>query len=123
MPQIEPRYRFPYFKHIFGGGYASGYYSYLWSEVLDKDAYQAFVETGDIFNRKVADRFRFSLLSQGGMKDGMELYVDFRDTLPSREPLLKARDLWVASQDAQAKVPSQSSQDSLRQAAEDILPR
>ncbi len=117
MPQIEPRYRFPYFKHIFGGGYASGYYSYLWSEVLDKDAYQAFVETGDIFNRKVADRFRFSLLSQGGMKDGMELYVDFRDTLPSREPLLKARDLWVEP------VVDSLTADSLRKAAEDILPR
>ncbi len=95
MPQIEPRYRYPYFKHVFGGGYASGYYSYLWSEVLDKDAYQAFVETDDIFNRKVAERLRTKLLSQGGMKDGMDLYVDFRDTLPSRVPLLKARDLWV----------------------------
>lgn len=95
IPQIEPRYRYPYFKHIFGGGYASGYYSYLWSEVLDKDAYQAFVETGDIFDRKTADRFRATVLSQGGMKSGMELYKDFRGAEPSREPLLKARDLWV----------------------------
>jgi peptidyl-dipeptidase Dcp len=117
MPQIEPRYRFPYFKHIFGGGYASGYYSYLWSEVLDKDAYQAFVETDDIFNRKVADRFRERLLSQGGLKDGMELYVDFRDTLPSRVPLLKARDLWVEP------VVDSLTADSLRKAVEDILPR
>ena len=85
--------------------------------MLDKDAYQAFVETGDIFNRKVADRFRFSLLAQGGMKDGMELYVDFRDTLPSREPLLKARDLWVEP------VVDSLTADSLRKAAEDILPR
>ena len=95
IPQIEPRYRYPYFKHIFGGGYASGYYSYLWSEVLDKDAFQAFVETGDIFDRKTADRFRATVLSQGGMKKGMDLYMDFRGAEPSREPLLKARDIWV----------------------------
>ena len=95
MPQIEPRYRYPYFQHIFGGGYASGYYSYLWSEVLDKDAYQAFVETGDIFDRKTATRFRTTILSQGGMKDGMDLYMDFRGAEPSREPLLKARGIWV----------------------------
>ncbi len=95
IPQIEPRYRYPYFRHAFSGGYDAAYYSYLWSEVLDKDAFQAFVETGDIFNRKVANRLRTTILSQGGMKDGMELYVDFRDTIPSRTPMLKARDLWV----------------------------
>lgn len=95
MPQIEPRYRYPYFQHIFGGGYASGYYSYLWSEVLDKDAYQAFVETGDIFDRKTAERFRDKVLSKGGMNDGMKMYLDFRGAEPSREPMLKARDLWV----------------------------
>jgi peptidyl-dipeptidase Dcp len=95
MPQIEPRYRYPYFQHIFGGGYASGYYSYLWSEVLDKDAYQAFVETGDIFDRKTAERFRNKVLSKGGLNDGMKMYLDFRGAEPSREPMLKARDLWV----------------------------
>lgn len=94
MPQIEPRYRYPYFKHIFGGGYASGYYSYLWAEVLDKDAYEAFRESGDIFNTTVARRFREKILSQGGMYDGMRMYNDFRGKAPSREPLLRARGLW-----------------------------
>ena len=65
MPQIEPRYRYPYFSHIFGGGYAAGYYSYIWAEVLDKDAYQAFVESGDIFDRPTAESYRKNILERG----------------------------------------------------------
>ena len=94
ISEIEPRYRLPYFAHIFAGGYSSGYYFYTWAEVLDKDAYAAFVETGDIFNRKTAQAFR-KLLSSGGKRDGMSLYREFRGTEPSRDALLKARGLWV----------------------------
>lgn len=88
--EIAPRYRYPYFSHIFDGGYSAGYYSYIWAEVLDKDAYQAFVETGDLFNRGVAQRFR-TLLSSGGTQDGMDLYRAFRKAEPSRLPLMIAR--------------------------------
>ena len=88
--QIAPRYRYPYFSHIFDGGYSSGYYSYIWAEVLDKDAYQAFVESGDLIDRATAARFR-TLLSSGGTKDGMDLYREFRGAEPSREPLMVAR--------------------------------
>lgn len=92
IEQIAPRYRYPYFSHIFDGGYSSGYYSYLWAEVLDKDAYQAFVESGDLFDRTTAAKFR-KLLAAGGTKDGMTLYREFRGAEPSRTPLLVARGL------------------------------
>ena len=92
IEQIAPRYRYPYFSHIFDGGYSSGYYSYLWAEVLDKDAYQAFVESGDLFDRATAARLR-TLLAAGGTKDGMDLYRDFRGAEPKREPLMIARGL------------------------------
>lgn len=93
IPQIDPRYRYTYFSHIFDGGYSAGYYGYLWAEVLDKDAYEAFMETGDPFNRKVATRFREEILSKGGTADGMVLYENFRGRQPSREPLLRSRGL------------------------------
>ena len=92
--EIEPRYHLPYFAHIFAGGYSSGYYFYTWAEVLDKDAFAAFAETGDVFNRRTAQAFR-RLLASGGKRDGMSLYREFRGAEPSREPLLKARGLWV----------------------------
>jgi peptidyl-dipeptidase Dcp len=94
ISEIEPRYRLPYFAHIFAGGYSSGYYFYTWAEVLDKDAFAAFTETGDVFDRRTAQAFR-TLLSSGGKKDGMTLYREFRGAEPSRTPLLKARGLWV----------------------------
>lgn len=90
IPEIAPRYRYPYFSHIFDGGYSSGYYSYIWAEVLDKDAYQAFVESGSLFDRKTATKFR-KLLESGGMADGMDLYYEFRGAEPSRKPLMEAR--------------------------------
>ena len=93
MEQIAPRYRYPYFSHIFDGGYSSGYYSYLWAEVLDKDAYQAFVESGDIFNKRIATDFRHKLLARGGEADGMDLYRAFRGAEPDRKPLLLGRGL------------------------------
>jgi peptidyl-dipeptidase Dcp len=86
---IIPRYRSTYFSHIFAGGYSAGYYSYLWSEVLDADAFQAFKETS-LFDKATAMRFR-RLLSLGGSRPGMELYRDFRGRDPEIEPLLKRR--------------------------------
>jgi len=92
-PVIVSRYRSPYFSHIFGagGGYSSGYYSYIWSEVLDQDAFQAFREKG-LFDPETARGFR-TILEQGGTKDPMELYQAFRGREPSVEPLLKKRGL------------------------------
>jgi len=89
--EIIPRYRSTYFAHIFSGGYSSGYYSYLWSEVLDADCFQAFKETS-LFDRETAQRYR-RLLAQGGTKPGMELYKEFRGREPVIEPLLERRGL------------------------------
>lgn len=93
IEQIAPRYRFPYFNHIFGGGYAAGYYGYKWAEVLDKDAFEAFAETGEIFNKEVAERFRSEILSKGGTADGMVLYRNFRGKDPHIDYLLYASGL------------------------------
>ncbi len=91
LPEIIVRYRSTNFNHIFGGGYAAGYYSYTWAEVLDADAYQAFVETGDIYNQEVAQAYRENILEKGGSEDAMQLYVKFRGHEPSPEALLKRR--------------------------------
>jgi peptidyl-dipeptidase Dcp len=91
--EIIPRYRSTYFNHIFNGGYAAGYYSYLWAEVLDKDAFQAFVEAGDLFDWTTAQRLRDEILSKGNTLPGMELYVNFRGREPSIRALLEARGL------------------------------
>jgi peptidyl-dipeptidase Dcp len=93
IDEIIPRYRCTYFNHIFGGdpSYSSGYYSYLWSEVLDADAFLAFKETS-IFDQETAERYR-KMLSQGGTRPGMELYVEFRGREPEIEPLLRKRGL------------------------------
>lgn len=93
ISQIEPRYHYPYFNHIFNGGYSAGYYGYLWAEVLDKDAYEAFAETGDIFNKEVAATFRKEILERRGSEDGMTLYKNFRGTEPGIEPLMIKRGL------------------------------
>ncbi|HSG07715.1 MAG TPA: M3 family metallopeptidase [Longimicrobiales bacterium] len=93
IEEIIPRYRSTYFSHIFAGGYSAGYYAYLWAEVLDKDAFQAFVETGDLFDPATARRLREEILSKGGTRKGMDLYRAFRGRDPSIEPLLKARGL------------------------------
>lgn len=92
LREIEPRYHYPYFSHIFDGGYSAGYYFYTWAEVLDKDAFEAFRESGDIFNREVAGRFR-TLLESGGSKDGMTLYRAFRGKDPDKRAMLLARGL------------------------------
>jgi peptidyl-dipeptidase Dcp len=93
IEEIIPRYRSSYYNHIFSGGYSAGYYAYLWAEVLDKDAFQAFVETGDLFDRATAQRLREEILSRGGTRPGMELYVNFRGREPSIQALLEARGL------------------------------
>jgi len=93
IPEIKPRYRSTYFNHIWSSGYASGYYSYYWSEMLDADAFQAFRETGDIFNRDVAARFEKEILSKGGTKDPLEMYIAFRGKEPGIDALLVNRGL------------------------------
>ena len=92
IPEIVERYRSTYFSHIFSGGYSSGYYSYIWAEVLDADAFQAFKENG-IFDRKTAESFRKNMLSRGGSEEAMVLYKRFRGREPDIEPLLKRRGL------------------------------
>ena len=91
--QIFPRYRMTNFSHTMGGGYSAGYYSYMWAEVLDADAYDAFKETGDIFNQEVADKFRKYVLTPGGIDNGMVMYTNFRGREPQIDALLKNRGL------------------------------
>jgi peptidyl-dipeptidase Dcp len=93
IPEIKPRYRSTYFNHIWGGGYSAGYYSYIWCEVLDSDAFQAFKETGDIFNPEVAARFEKEILSKGGSRDPLDMYIAFRGKEPGIEALLENRGL------------------------------
>ncbi len=89
---IIPRYRSTYFSHIFSGGYSAGYYSYIWAEVLDKDAFKAFEETS-LFNPELASKFREHILSSGGTDDPMEMYLRFRGQEPDPDALLEARGL------------------------------
>ena len=94
IEQIAPRYRYTYFAHIFAGGYSSGYYFYLWAEVLDKDAFEAFKSSHDICDKDLAHSFRYDLLAQGGQRPGMEMYRTFRGADPDKVPMLRARGLW-----------------------------
>lgn len=93
LRQIPPRYRSTYFSHTMEGGYTAGYYSYVWAEVLDCDAFQAFKETGDLFNKEVAAKFRTYVLAPGGIDEGMVMYENFRGRKPSIDPLLDNRGL------------------------------
>jgi len=92
IPSIVPRHRANYFSHIFAGGYSAGYYSYIWSGVLDTDAFDQFKKTS-LFNKVKADSFRKNILERGGTEDPMELYKRFRGSEPSIEPLLRKRGL------------------------------
>jgi len=92
IPEIVVRYRSPYFAHIFAGGYIAGYYSYIWAEVLDTDAFEAFKENG-LFDQATAKAFRENVLERTGTDDAMTLYVKFRGKKPTIEPLLKKRGL------------------------------
>lgn len=93
IDEIVPRYRSTYFQHIFAGNsYSAGYYSYVWAEVLDADAFEAFKEHG-IFDKTTAAAFRTNVLELGGTEDAMDLYKKFRGAEPSIEPLLERRGL------------------------------
>ncbi|MBL1256451.1 M3 family metallopeptidase [Methylocystis sp. Sn-Cys] len=93
MPEeIVMRHRLPHFSHVFSGdGYSAGYYSYLWAEVLDADAFAAFKETGDLFAPDVADRLRTFIYAAGGRQDAADAYVGFRGRMPTVEALLRQR--------------------------------
>lgn len=92
IDEIIPRYKSTYFQHIFASGYSAGYYSYIWAEVLDKDAFNAFLET-DLYDEKTALAFRENVLEMGGAMDEMEMYTRFRGQEPTIDPLLKGRGL------------------------------
>jgi len=87
---IAPRYRSTYFQHIFSGGYSAGYYVYIWAEVLDSDAFEAFKERG-LFDQKTALKFRKEVLEKYGTADFLNQYIKFRGREPRKEPLLKKR--------------------------------
>ena len=91
--EIQPRYRSTNFSHVFSGGYSAGYYAYTWAEVLDKDAYNFFKESGDLFNPDLAKAFRIHCLQECGNDEGMIQYKKFRGQEPDIEPYLKARGL------------------------------
>lgn len=93
LKQIPSRYRTTYFNHTMGGGYTAGYYSYIWAEVLDSDAYEAYKETGNLFDQEVASKFRKFILTPGGIDDAMDMYKNFRGQEPGIEPLLRNRGL------------------------------
>jgi peptidyl-dipeptidase Dcp len=93
MPdEIVMRHRLPHFSHLFsGGGYAAAYYSYMWSEVLDADAFGAFEENGNIFDPNTAEKLRKHIYAAGGSHDPAEAYIAFRGRLPTPEALLRRR--------------------------------
>jgi peptidyl-dipeptidase Dcp len=95
MPDaITMRHATPHFAHVFAGdGYSSGYYSYMWSEVMDADAFAAFEEAGDPFDPILAQKLEDTVLSSGGSVDAADLYIAFRGRLPGVEALLKGRGL------------------------------
>ncbi len=93
MPEILPRYRSTNFAHIFNGGYSAGYYAYTWAEVLDKDAFNYFKTSGDLFNPELAASFRKNCLQECGNDEGMVQYRKFRGQDPDYEPYLRARGL------------------------------
>lgn len=92
LGEIIPRYRSTYFNHIFGGGYSAGYYSYIWAEVLDADAFSVFAQKG-IFDKGTADAFRTNILEKGGTEDAAVLYRKFRGKDASTDALIKRRGL------------------------------
>ncbi|MFL9838270.1 M3 family metallopeptidase [Flavobacterium sp. ST-75] len=111
---IIPRYRSTYFNHIFSGGYSAGYYSYIWSGVLDTDAFEAFKNTS-LFDEKTARSFKMNILERGGTADPMILYKQFRGAEPSIEPLLRKRGLDGNKQPAKKAVFNVKPEDDLNE--------
>jgi peptidyl-dipeptidase Dcp len=95
---VPPRYRSPYFAHVFAGGYSAGYYAYIWSEVLDADSVEWFKENGGL-TRENGDHFRRTLLSRGGSEDAMALFTEFAGRTPRIQPLLERRGLTASAND------------------------
>ncbi|MFH1852440.1 MAG: M3 family metallopeptidase [Candidatus Neomarinimicrobiota bacterium] len=93
IPEIVSRYRSPYFNHVFSWGYSAGYYSYMWAQVLDADAFQAFKDSGDLYNQELAAKFRKYVLGLSGTEDAMDIYRKFRGGDPDIQPLLVKRGL------------------------------
>jgi peptidyl-dipeptidase Dcp len=95
MPRaIRMRHATPHFAHVFSGdGYSAGYYSYMWSEVMDADAFAAFSEKGDPFDPELARRLEAEILSVGGSRDEAESFLAFRGRMPGVEALLRGRGL------------------------------
>lgn len=93
IPEIYFRHGSTHFQHIFSGGYSAGYYSYIWSGLLDADAYEAFRETGNVFDQATAQSFRKNILEKGGSDDAMTMYINFRGKEPDIQPLLRQRGL------------------------------
>jgi peptidyl-dipeptidase Dcp len=92
LPTVPPRYRSTYFSHIWGGGYSAGYYAYLWTEMLDDDAYQWFDDNGGL-TRANGDRFRHMILSRGNTEDLAKMYQAWRGKSPSVDSMMKYRGL------------------------------
>ena len=93
IKEIVPRYRTTYFNHIFSSGYSAGYYGYLWAEVLDKDAFSIFVNSGQVFNKELATKFKQTFLEKGGSEEPMTLYRQFAGREPDNTAFLKGRGL------------------------------
>lgn len=93
IPEIGPRYRTTYFNHIFSSGYNAGYYSYLWAEVLDKDAFSIFEASGDVFNKELATKFKQTFLERGGSEEPMTLFREFAGREPDNTAFLRGRGL------------------------------
>ncbi len=93
IPEIGPRYRTTYFNHIFSSGYSAGYYGYLWAEVLDKDAFSIFEESGKVFNPELAKKFKETFLEKGGSEEPMDLFRQFAGREPDNTAFLRGRGL------------------------------
>jgi peptidyl-dipeptidase Dcp len=93
IPEIIVRYRSTYFSHIFNNDYSAGYYSYIWAEVLDSDAFGAFREKGNLFDQQTAASFRRNILEKGHTDDPMNLFIAFRGREPDIKPMLVKRGL------------------------------
>ena len=93
IPEIGPRYRSTYFNHIFNGGYSAGYYGYLWAEVLDKDAFSIFEQSGNVWNQELSSKFRKTFLERGGSEEPMVLFEQFAGRKPDNTAFLKGRGL------------------------------